>query len=134
VRGTIDRVDRMDDGSLRIIDYKTGTTDYKSKRGLEKGHKLQIALYGLAVQQQLEMGDVSDGLYFFVHKAEPADWSLATYGGGVDEAFATAVGFAWEAVQGARKGEFRPSPPEGGCPAYCPAAAFCWHYSPAAGW
>jgi hypothetical protein len=34
-------------------------------------------------------------------------------------------------VAGIREGDFRPRPPEGGCPAYCPARLFCWRYQPA---
>ena len=30
-----------------------------------------------------------------------------------------------------RRGSFTPTPPEKGCPAFCPAKNFCWHYSPA---
>jgi hypothetical protein len=44
-----------------------------------------------------------------------------------------AVENAWEAVRGARDGFFAPQPPSDGCPSYCPATAFCWHYRPGFG-
>ncbi len=34
----------------------------------------------------------------------------------------------WQAVSSIRKGRFLPEPPENGCPDYCPAVDFCWHY------
>jgi RecB family exonuclease len=54
-RGVIDRVDRAADGSTVVIDYKTG-----SSRGAERligdpvdrGRRLQLAVYGLAARQQ----------------------------------------------------------------------------------
>jgi hypothetical protein len=38
------------------------------------------------------------------------------------------VEHAWEAIRSTRGGYFVPHPPDAGCPAYCPAASFCWHY------
>jgi RecB family exonuclease len=54
-RGSADRVDRLDDGTLRVTDYKTGS-DYKYK-GLaddpvDRGRLLQLALYGLAARER----------------------------------------------------------------------------------
>jgi hypothetical protein len=40
-----------------------------------------------------------------------------------------ALGYAWEAVRGARRGAFVPQPPADGCPSYCPAAGFCPRYA-----
>ena len=51
----------------------------------------------------------------------------------------TLVTLKWGPVAGANPWHSRgfewdtPSPPRGGCPAYCPAGAFCWHYEPAFG-
>lgn len=128
--GVIDRLDRLPNGSLRVIDYKTGKATYDTPRSLQKGQRFQIALYALAARNGLDLGPVSDGFYFFAHKAEAAGWSLATYPGGVQAALDTAKEHAWAAAQGARSGLFKPTPPDGGCPEYCPAAAFCWRYTP----
>jgi hypothetical protein len=43
---------------------------------------------------------------------------------------AAAVEHAWHAVRAIRTGDFVPHPPAGGCPGYCPAAGYCWHYDP----
>ncbi len=45
--GRIDRVDRLADNSLEIIDYKTGS----SKEKLDKDNKKQLLIYQLAAQQ-----------------------------------------------------------------------------------
>lgn len=55
VHGRVDRVDRLRDGTLRLVDYKTGRAfDLASKRGLfDGGRKLQLAVYSPAISAQL---------------------------------------------------------------------------------
>jgi ATP-dependent helicase/DNAse subunit B len=48
-------------------------------------------------------------------------------------AYAVARGHVDRIVKGVSSGAFAPVPPPGGCPEYCPAAAWCWRYQPA-GW
>jgi hypothetical protein len=43
---------------------------------------------------------------------------------------ARAAEHAWQAVRAVREGRFPSHPPADGCPDYCPAAGFCWHYKP----
>jgi ATP-dependent helicase/nuclease subunit B len=45
IKGRADRVDRLDDGSLAIVDFKTGKPP--SKRQVEKGFALQLGLLAL---------------------------------------------------------------------------------------
>jgi hypothetical protein len=47
---------------------------------------------------------------------------------GVEKAIELALGYVWETLRDVRAGRFSPQPPDEGCPSYCPAAAFCWHY------
>jgi RecB family exonuclease len=47
VRGKVDRIDLLDDGTMRVIDYKLGRAP-KSTRAL------QLPIYGLCAQQDLE--------------------------------------------------------------------------------
>lgn len=54
VRGTIDRINRLPDGSYEVIDYKTGgyrAGDYTGT--FNRGARLQHALYGLAAARLL---------------------------------------------------------------------------------
>jgi len=65
VRGRVDRVDRLPDGSHELIDYKTG--ERKSEAELESD--LQLALYRLAARQAWEI-EAGAGSYYYVLDAE----------------------------------------------------------------
>ena len=133
LRGYIDRVDRSPDGCVRVIDYKTAGPSRFSKRAAIEGKKIQISLYALAARDALKLGEPVEGFYWHVQHAEPSRFTMSGFDGGPEEAMATAVGHAWEAIHSARGGYFVPHPPDGGCPAYCPATGFCWHYRPGFG-
>jgi len=138
LRGSIDRVDRNAAGQFRIIDYKTGGPSGFSKAVLQRDDKLQLPLYALAARESLGLGELSDGFYWHVQHIRKSDFSLSgledeTFGSGPQAAIDLAVDKALSAVHGARAGQFTPHPPAGGCPSWCSAAAFCWHYQPK-GW
>jgi DNA helicase-2/ATP-dependent DNA helicase PcrA len=61
VRGRVDRVDRLPDGSYELIDYKTG--ERKSEEDLASD--LQLALYRLAARQAWEV-EAPTGSYYYV--------------------------------------------------------------------
>ena len=130
LHGFIDRVDRAPDGSLRIIDYKTAGPSTFTNKAIAEGKKLQVPLYAAAAETALGLGRVTDGFYWHVQHAEASSFKLASFEGGPGAAIETAKGHAWAAVRGARKGRFSPRPPAEGCPQFCPAASFCWHYRP----
>jgi DNA helicase-2/ATP-dependent DNA helicase PcrA len=65
VRGRVDRVDRLPDGSYELIDYKTG--ERKSEADLE--NDLQLALYRLAAREAWEL-EAGSGSYYYVLDAE----------------------------------------------------------------
>jgi len=130
VRGCIDRIDINPAGQLRVIDYKTSHAAGFKKSAARLGKKLQLPLYALAARDALNLGQPIEGFYWHIHQAQPSDFTLAGSEDGPEGAIAVAVAFAWEAVRGARAGQFTPQPPPDGCPQYCPAAAFCWHYRP----
>jgi ATP-dependent helicase/nuclease subunit B len=56
LRGAVDRIDELDSGGLRIVDYKTGGTyAFGEASGIyDGGRRLQHALYTHAVEQHLE--------------------------------------------------------------------------------
>jgi ATP-dependent helicase/nuclease subunit B len=69
LRGRIDRVDRLRDGTYEVIDYKTGGYWAGDFRGTFRGGRmLQHALYGLAAETLLRKTDasasVSAGCYY----------------------------------------------------------------------
>jgi DNA helicase-2/ATP-dependent DNA helicase PcrA len=65
VRGRVDRVDRLPDGSYELIDYKTG--ERKSEAQLE--NDLQLALYRLAAREAWEL-EAGTGSYYYVLDAD----------------------------------------------------------------
>ncbi|MGE5282713.1 MAG: ATP-dependent helicase [Chloroflexota bacterium] len=65
VRGRVDRVDRLPDGSHELIDYKTG--ERKSEADLESD--LQLALYRLAAREAWDL-EVDSGSYYYVLDAD----------------------------------------------------------------
>jgi DNA helicase-2/ATP-dependent DNA helicase PcrA len=65
VRGRIDRVDRLPDGTHELIDYKTG--ERKSEAALE--NDLQLALYRLAAREAWGL-EAGSGSYYYVLDAE----------------------------------------------------------------
>jgi DNA helicase-2/ATP-dependent DNA helicase PcrA len=65
VRGRVDRVDRLPDGSHELIDYKTG--ERKTEAQLE--NDLQLALYRLAAREAWEL-EAGSGSYYYVLDAE----------------------------------------------------------------
>ncbi|WP_379921656.1 PD-(D/E)XK nuclease family protein [Erythrobacter sp. R86502] len=58
VKGRADRIDRLGDGTLAIVDYKTGSVPTKNQ--VEKGFALQLGLLGL-IAGQGRFGDKETG-------------------------------------------------------------------------
>ncbi len=127
LHGYIDRLDAAPDGSLRVIDYKAGSTAISASH-LKEGRRLQLPIYALAARDALGLGEVSSGFYWHIQKAEASSLKLEKFEGGVEAAFAVAVAHIGRHVTGIRAGQFEPKAPDEGCPSYCPAVNFCWRY------
>ena len=69
IKGTIDRVDRLADGRLEVIDYKTG----KSKSRLEFKDKRQLILYQIFLEEFLneKVGQLS---FYYLESGEKASF------------------------------------------------------------
>jgi ATP-dependent helicase/nuclease subunit B len=127
LHGYIDRLDAAPDGTLRVIDYKSGSAIISASH-LKDGRRLQLPIYALAARDALGLGEVSSGFYWHIQKAEASNLKLEKFDGGVNGAFETAVAHVARHVANIRAGHFEPKPPEEGCPSYCPAVGFCWRY------
>lgn len=128
LHGYIDRLDAAPDGSLRVIDYKSGSAAISATH-LKEGRRLQLPIYAMAARDALGLGEVSSGFYWHIGSAEASSLKLEKFDGGVNGAFETAVAHVVNHVKGIRAGHFEPKPPEEGCPSYCPAVNFCWRYT-----
>lgn len=127
LHGYIDRVDVAEDGSLRVLDYKSGGAAISAAH-LREGRRLQLPIYALAAQKALGLGTVTHGFYWHIQKAEASSLKLEKFEDGINSAFAVAIAHVGRHVTGIRSGKFSPKPPAEGCPSYCPAVNFCWRY------
>ena len=62
--GRIDRIDKLEDGTYEVLDYKTGKS-----RALTKPHKLQMAVYALACREIFHI-PVSGLAFYFLEDGE----------------------------------------------------------------
>jgi ATP-dependent helicase/DNAse subunit B len=133
LHGVIDRIDANPQGELRVIDYKSGGS-HLTAQDLIEGRRLQLPLYALAATQTLNLGEAAEGFYWKLFQGEASSLKLATFqceaGAGPQAAIAVATSHVEAIVTAIRQGQFSPHPPKAGCPAYCPAAAWCWHFLP----
>ena len=129
LHGYIDRLDVDQAGRLRVIDYKASGSTI-SARHLDEGKRLQLPLYALAARDALQLGEVASGFYWHILQGKASSLKLEKYEGGIDAAFERVKQHVIDHVRHIRAGDFRPVPPDGGCPSYCPAVAFCWRYTP----
>jgi DNA helicase-2/ATP-dependent DNA helicase PcrA len=72
VQGRIDRIDRLEDGSVRIVDYKTG----KPRSEKDADNSLQLSIYAIAAAQkwgyrasQLTLHNLADGSISVTHRS-----------------------------------------------------------------
>jgi ATP-dependent helicase/nuclease subunit B len=127
LHGYIDRLDTAPDGTLRVIDYKAGSTAISASH-LKEGRRLQLPIYAMAARDALGLGEVSSGFYWHIQKAEASSLKLEQFEGGVNGAFDVAVAHIGKYITGIRAGHFEPKAPDDGCPSYCPAVGFCWRF------
>ncbi|NLD98101.1 MAG: PD-(D/E)XK nuclease family protein [Synergistaceae bacterium] len=125
LRGSIDRMDRQDDGNWRIRDYKTGAPFVlDSSDPLENGRRLQYALYVRAADILLKNcgfdGTVADTGYLFPgQKGQGRDLSLPA-----DTVVNALDGVLAEAFDTMREGLFSGSADKKVC-GYCDWAKLC---------
>jgi RecB family exonuclease len=129
VRGYIDRIDRREDGKLRVIDYKSGSTLYSRTSDIPQGTALQSALYALAVEQLIGDGAGVAGSYYLHVPVRKRSGELKFDGPvGDDEVVQQAIERALATAAHARAGRFPAAPAKlsgNGCAAWCELADIC---------
>ena len=128
LHGVVDRIDRDDEGRLRVIDYKTGSKTFGEK-DIAAGRALQSALYAWAVDALMgESGGVADTVYRHTGTRKQSGAIRCHTDEGrllIAQAAAMAVRFAGAA----REGRFSALPSRGGggkaCSETCDFLGLC---------
>jgi ATP-dependent helicase/nuclease subunit B len=111
-RGSADRVDVSDDGTIRVVDYKTGKSDDFRRLGPdnpdERGTKLQLPVYGQAARQFVGRPDAPvEAHYWFTSDRE----GFRRIGYAVDDQVLARVGATLATiVDGIERGAFPARP------------------------
>ena len=123
LRGYVDRIDLLDDGTFRLIDYKR-------TRPTPKKWALQLPIYGICAEQAL--ADASDGPWRFGGQAVYVAFGEKRQGVALSASkkdFAGKLEDAQErllkAVDGIERGEFPPRPAETRLCASCAYMSIC---------
>lgn len=121
IRSKADRLDLMADGTIRVIDYKTGKAPKPSKA-------LQLAIYGVIATQELDgrhgrAWRVGQAGYVAFKEKDP----FVPLGGRqpLDQALAEGQTRLLKAVDGIERGEFRVDPDEPFRCQWCGYASIC---------
>ena len=134
LRGKIDRVDRIDENTLMVVDYKTGALP--SASDIADGRNLQLPLYSAAAAEILQ-GESSGGAFHRIGSGrskktldfsnDTSDRSIAKLGG-YDEVNKAAMQSVADFVTAMSEGAFDLLPTHN-CPSYCPFRQIC-QFSP----
>ena len=117
-RGSADRVDIGDDGTIHVVDYKTGKSDDFRRLGPdnpdERGTKLQLPVYGMAARQFVGRDDAPvQAHYWFISERE----GFRRIGYAVDDQVLARVGTTLATiVDGIERGAFPARPDASGTP------------------
>lgn len=122
IRGVADRIDELEDGSLRLVDYKLSRPPAKDA--------VQLKVYGYAAQRLFEEADgrahpVAAADYVSFGDDGAAEMSVALKGGSVQQAVEAGAQEFAAAVTRIESGAFPPQPQNAGLCEWCAFALVC---------
>jgi len=123
LRGVADRIDLLDDGRLRVIDYKTGRISDRSRA-------LQVPLYALCAQERFtddagQARDVAEAGYVTFGDKKPFTAVVDLERRRADDVLAGASDRVFELVDAVDRGEFPPRPHNPTRCRFCAYGAVC---------
>jgi ATP-dependent helicase/nuclease subunit B len=124
IHGRVDRVDRLADGGVQIIDYKSGKVGKRKVDSLAGGCQLQLPLYLLAVSDLKAAGSGRARYVFLGDMKFQSQYTLKALRGKLDELRHVLRLI----VEGIVAGDFFPLPAESAkdqCSDYCPFRSAC---------
>lgn len=121
VRGSIDLVERSEQGSLRATDYKTGRVKVEPESVIGGGRHLQPVLYGLVLEQLFPGVKVEGGQLFYMTQVGGFTVRPVPLDTVAREAFGLVVRTLREALETG----FFPAAPERGECTWCDFGAVC---------
>ncbi len=116
VKGVADRIDLLDDGTMRLVDYKLSSAPSRSRA-------LQLPIYGLCAEQRLKtpLGEAAYIAFRGARRVTP----LFTPRSDRAQVLADAQARLIDAVDRIERGEFPPTPEDVFLCGFCSYAAVC---------
>ncbi len=122
LRGKADRVDLLEDGRFRLVDYKNG-------RAPDPAQTIQLPIYAVCVQQQLRRTrggnwPVAEAGYVAFGERKPIHLVIDD-GSNAAEVLAEGQRRLLDAIERIERGSFPPRPASPRLCGYCPYATVC---------
>ena len=122
LRGKADRIDLLADGTLRLVDYKTG-------RAPKTSRKIQLPVYGVCAEQRLQGRHGRDWRFgqagYLAFGERQPFVPLTAHAARFEEAVAEGTDRFLGAADGIARGEFPVQPAEPFLCTYCPYPSVC---------
>jgi ATP-dependent helicase/nuclease subunit B len=124
LRGSIDLVERAENGRLRVTDHKTGKERFAAGKVIDGGRTLQPVLYALAVEKLFPGSPVDSGrLYYCTGTGGFAEHEVA-----LNDAARSAAEQVTQALRTALEEPFLPAAPDEGACRWCDYRPVCGPY------
>jgi ATP-dependent helicase/nuclease subunit B len=124
LRGSIDLVERAENGRLRVTDHKTGKERFEAGAVIDGGRTLQPVLYALTVEKLFPNNAVESGRLYYCTAAG----NFAEYEVDLNDAARVAAEELARALRAALEEPFLPAAPDEGACRWCDYRPVCGPY------